>query len=336
MATAVTPLVRPGDAPFGRLRGDVMPGPSWPLSFLPQHLTPPTLVMAQSCVVPAVIGTRVRPAAGGVEAGTSPGSGGSSSVLGAAVGGTDDGWAVAGDGLGDGEHAARSIPTRTTDAIREWDERIAGIPPNDRSAERRPAGSPATPKTCRPAEHPRRHYPSRSGALSLRGDRSPGGACRCGTSQPLPGDRLRDERRYRDAHPIDGHAAAGDHAPGLALRCKRRRPPRAGPRLPVPRPTSLEREPARRDSNSDRERRPGSVIASDAQLRLGIGDRPCRGVDPVCARRDVEREGALRRLVPSGCAAPSASSPSIRSLGSSVNQRRYVPTSRSSVFSQYW
>ncbi len=169
--------------------------------------------------------------------------------------------------------------------------------------------------------------------LSSPGGRSPAGASRSGP-------RATPRRWAPGRTPGPSHASPLIVTPPPAIirraspRDGTRRPPPGTPRRPAASVGRIEREPAASTRTATASTAGSAIgplanIASESRDRLGP-----RGL-AVRPRRDVPRERALRgpRL---GCAAASASSASISSRPSSVNQRRYVPTSRSSVLSQYW
>jgi hypothetical protein len=88
------------------------------------------------------------------------------------------------------------------------------------------------------------------------------------------------------------------------------------------------------DSNNDA-KTAGSVIGAPENSAALSVSAWAAAASP-CVRAVMSRASARWAARSSGLAAVPASSPSIASRSSSVNQRRYVPTSRSSVFSQYW
>jgi hypothetical protein len=113
-AIALTPLARPETAVW------VVPLPSWPSWFEPQHLTPPPLVSAQVWKSPAAMATIAGLTGGGDDVG------GGVVAAGDGVGG----GVVAGAKLGGEAQATTSMPTTNVVATRQSQERIP-CPPDD-------------------------------------------------------------------------------------------------------------------------------------------------------------------------------------------------------------
>ena len=114
---ALTPLVRP-ETSTGLVLSVVEPFPSWPYWLEPQHLTPPPLVSAQVCQLPAAIAV--------IWGLTVAGDGAKGGVV---AGGDDVRYGVVtGDGLGDDAQAASRSPTTIVVATGNSEGRIPGPP----------------------------------------------------------------------------------------------------------------------------------------------------------------------------------------------------------------
>ena len=88
------------------------------------------------------------------------------------------------------------------------------------------------------------------------------------------------------------------------------------------------------DSNSDRSTAGSEIAAPENNAALSVSAWPAAA--SPCVRAVMSRASARCAARASGRSVSSASRASTCSRGNSVNQRRYVPTSRSSVLSQYW